>query len=61
VCRRSGKEKAVMGEAVSPNYCQGLQPDAIPSDIATGNLPTFSVSCTIKTAADNFRVKGLND
>ena len=50
-----------MGEAVSPNYCQGLQPDAIPSDIATGNLPTFSVSCTIKTAADNFRVKGLND
>lgn len=50
-----------MGEAVSPDYCQGFQPDAIPSDIATGNQPPFVVSCTIKIAADNFRVQSSND
>ncbi|RMC17784.1 hypothetical protein DUI87_05449 [Hirundo rustica rustica] len=40
-------EEAVMGEAVSTDYCQHPQPDAIPPDIATGNLPPFIASCTI--------------
>lgn len=58
---QSSEEKAVMEEAVSPDYCQSPQTDAIPSNIATGNLPPLVVSCTMKTATHNFRVKSLND
>lgn len=46
-----------MEEAVIPDYHKGLQHDGIPSDIATGNLPPFIVSCTINIVPDNFRVK----
>jgi len=58
---QSSEEKAVMEDAVSPNYHPGLQHNAILPDIATGSLPPLGVSCTRKTAPHHFRVQSLND